>query len=325
MSQSAAKLDIQFYDYHPEQSDFYNEVIEGLQASPKMIPPKFFYDEAGSRLFEQICQLPEYYPTRTEQKILEDNANEIADMIGSYPYIIEPGCGSCEKIRLLLDSLKPEAYVPMDISKDFLQASARAISVEFPWLDVHAACIDFTEPMRLPFCPDDVRKLAFFPGSSIGNFEPAYAQQFLHHVVELVGTAGGMLIGVDLKKDEQTLNDAYNDKSGVTADFNLNVLSRINEELDADFNLDDFDHHAFYNADLGRIEMHLISQKTQTIKIGDHFIDFDPGESIHTENSYKYTINEFQALATAAGFRPVHVWTDSDEIFSVHYFEVPGC
>jgi len=323
MSQSAAKLDIQFYDYHPEQSDFYSEVIEGLQASPKVIPPKFFYDEAGSLLFEQICQLPEYYPTRTEQKILQDNANEIADMIGSYPYIIEPGCGSCEKIRLLLDILKPEAYVPMDISKDFLQTSARAISVEFPWLDVHAACVDFTEPMTLPFCPDDVRKLAFFPGSSIGNFEPAYARRFLRHVVDLVGTAGGMLIGVDLKKDEQILNDAYNDKSGVTADFNLNVLSRINEELDADFDLEHFDHHAFYNTDLSRIEMHLVSQKTQTIKIGDNQIGFSIGETIHTENSYKYTVSEFQELAISAGFRPVHVWTDQDGLFSVHYFEVP--
>jgi len=324
MSQSATKRDIQFYDYHPEQSDFYNEVIEGLQASPKMIPPKFFYDETGSRLFEQICQLPEYYPTRTEQKILQENASEIADIIGTYPYIIEPGCGSCEKIRLLLDILKPKAYVPMDISKDFLQTSARAISMEYPWLDVHAACVDFTAPMHLPFCPEDVRKLAFFPGSSIGNFEPAYARQFLHHVADLVGPAGGMLIGVDLKKDEQILIDAYNDKSGVTADFNLNVLSRINEELDADFNPRDFDHHAFYNTDLGRVEMHLISQKTQTVKIGDKHIGFGSGESIHTENSYKYTVNEFQALAVSAGFCPVHVWTDEDELFSVHYFEVPS-
>lgn len=322
MSYTSAKLDIQFYDYHPEQSDFYNEVIEGLQTSPKRISPKFFYDETGSRLFEQICQLPEYYPTRTEQKILEDNANEIANVIGSYPYILEPGCGSCEKIKLLLDILKPKAYVPMDISKDFLQASAQAVSSEFPWLDVHAACVDFTEPMQLPFCPENVRKLAFFPGSSIGNFEPAYARQFLRHVVDLVGPAGGMLIGVDLKKDEQILHDAYNDKSGVTADFNLNVLSRINDELNADFELDNFNHQAFYNAELGRVEMHLISQKAQIIQIGEHSINFDHGESIHTENSYKYTVQEFQVLACEVGFRPVHVWTDPDELFSVQYFEV---
>jgi len=322
MSQSASKSEIQFYDYHPELAEFCNEVMEGLQASPKVIPPKYLYDEAGSCLFEQICQLPEYYPTRTEQKILQDNAYEIADLIGSYPYIIEPGCGSCEKIRLLLDILKPKVYVPMDISKDFLQVSARAISMEFPWLDVHAACVDFTEPMHLPFCPVDVRKLAFFPGSSIGNFEPVYARQFLRHVVDLVGPTGGMLIGVDLKKDEQMLIDAYNDKSGVTADFNLNVLSRINEELDADFDLDDFDHHALYNTDLGRVEMHLISQKTQTVRIGDNHVGFGLGETIHTENSYKYTISEFQELACTAGFRPVHVWTDKDGLFSVHYFEI---
>ncbi len=315
--------EIQFYDFHPKMSDFYSEVVEGLKTEPKKIPPKFFYDETGSRLFEQICQLPEYYPTRTEQQILEDNASSIAQIIGDHHYVIEPGCGSCEKIKLLLDTLKPEAYVPMDISKEFLQESAQAVSDEFPWLDVHAACVDFTEPMELPFCPDEARKLAFFPGSSIGNFEPSLAQKFMQHVLNLVGPGGGILIGVDLKKDEQILNDAYNDNAGVTADFNLNLLARINSELDANFELEHFDHHAFYNADVGRIEMHLVSQKPQQIKIGEHLISFESGETIHTESSYKYTIKEFQSLGHKAGFNPIKVWTDQDDRFSVHYFEVP--
>ncbi len=324
MAKSSANLDIQFYDYHPEQSDFYSEVVVGLQATPKVIPPKFFYDEVGSQLFEQICQLPEYYPTRTEQQILASNAGEIANIIGTHSYILEPGCGSCEKIKNLIDTLRPKAYVPMDISKDFLQKSAQAISDEYPWLDVHAACVDFTAPMQLPFCPDNEHKLAFFPGSSIGNFEPKHAKQFLRQVADMVGKGGGMLIGVDLKKEEQLLRDAYNDDAGVTAEFNLNLLTRINDELDANFDLEHFDHHAFYNADIGRIEMHLVSQKSQKIKVGDQLIDFTEGESIHTENSYKYTIKEFQQLASNAGFIPVDVWTDEQELFSVHYFEVPN-
>lgn len=318
----SADQDIRFYDYHPEHADFYSEVIEGLQAEPKSIPPKFFYDEYGSRLFEKICQLPEYYPTRTEQSILRKHARQIAEQLGQHAYILEPGCGSCEKIRLLLDTLKPQAYVPMDISRDFLQESAQEISADYPWLDVHAACVDFTAPIDLPFCPAEARKLAFFPGSSIGNFEPSEAQRFLQQVAELVGQSGGLLIGVDLKKDHAILNRAYNDRAGVTADFNLNLLSRINQELEADFDLQQFSHHAFYNASLGRVEMHLVSQREQQITIGDHLIEFETGESIHTENSYKYSVTEFQSLGRRAGYRPVQVWTDADELFSVHYFVV---
>jgi len=313
--------DVRFYDYHPEMSDFYSEVIDGLQAQPKKIPPKFFYDEPGSRLFEKICELPEYYPTRTEQSILKDHADNIADILGDHPYIIEPGCGSCEKIKLLLDILKPKAYVPMDISRDFLQESARELSDEYPWLDIHAACVDFTAPISLPFCPAGVRKLAFFPGSSIGNFEPKQAAVFLKQVADMVGINGGLLIGVDLKKEHSILNDAYNDQAGVTADFNLNLLARINSELDADFDLDAFEHHAYYNDELGRIEMHLVSQKSQEIKIGEKLVGFELGESIHTESSYKYSVSEFQALGESAGFTPVEVWTDESQLFSVHYFE----
>lgn len=323
MAQSAPE--IQFYDFHPKPTDFYSEVTTGLMRTPKAIPPKFFYDELGSRLFEQICMTPEYYPTRTEQKILRDNAEEIASKIGKHAYVIEPGSGSCEKIKLLLDTLQPKAYVPMDISKDFLQASAQAISEEYPWLDVHAACIDFTQPLDLPFCPADARKLAFFPGSSIGNFEPAQAINFMTQLARTVGPGGGLLIGVDLKKEASILNDAYNDREGVTAAFNLNLLQRINHELAAQFDLNLFAHQAFYNDEAGRIEMHLVSQTKQCVPVAESIVDFQVGETIHTESSYKYSVPEFQRLATAAGFTPVYVWTDEDNLFSVHYVEVATC
>ena len=222
----------------------------------------------------------------------------------------------------MLDVLKPQAYVPMDISRDHLKKAAQTLSADYPWLDVHASCIDFTEKLHLPnSLPEVNKKVAFFPGSSIGNFEPQQATHFMRHVLNMVGSEGGMLIGVDLKKDENTLTSAYNDAKGVTADFNLNLLSRINGELDANFELEHFNHNAFYNADAGRIEMHLVSQKSQKIKIGEHLISFNTGETIHTESSYKYTINEFQELGRDAGFTPVHVWTDSENLFSVHYFE----
>ena len=317
----AASTELQFYDFHPKQADFFSEVVNGLQGDPKTISPKFFYDEAGSQLFEKICACAEYYPTRTEHKILKDNASDIANVIGEHAYIIEPGSGSCEKIKLLLDTLRPEAYVPMDISKDFLQASAQAISNQYPWLDVHAACIDFTQPLHLPFCPPEARKLAFFPGSSIGNFEPTQAAGFLSQMAKTVGEGGGMLIGVDLKKNPTILNNAYNDVEGVTAAFNLNLLTRVNNELNANFNLDTFKHHAFYNDEQGRIEMHLVSQTEQTVQLDDYEVMFSKGETIHTENSYKYTIDEFQALASQAGFEPRHVWVDDDNLFSVHYLD----
>ena len=321
----ASATAIQFYDYHPKQADFFAEVIEGLRKEQKIIPPKFFYDEKGSEIFEAICKTPEYYPTRTEQTILQENAEEIANIIGHHCILVEPGSGNCEKVRLLLDALKPRAYVPMDISKDHLRKAAESLSVDYPWLDVHAACIDFTKPLDLSFCPTDMQKIAFFPGSSIGNFEPEKAIVFMSHVVDAVGQGGGMLIGVDLKKDKAILDAAYNDEAGITAAFNLNLLERINSELDADFNIDNFEHHAYYNQDKGRIEMHLRSQDKQMIHIDNTSIQFNKGETIHTENSYKYTIKEFQAMADKAGFLPVYVWTDPDELFSVHYFEVPTC
>jgi len=314
---------IQFYDHHPKPADFYADVMHGLQQKQKMIPPKYFYDQLGSQLFDAICELPEYYPTRTELSILEAKAKEIADCIGPECLLVEPGSGSSYKVRTLLDILKPQAYIPMDISKTYLIQAASKISDDYPWLEVHASCIDFTAKLHLPDeLPEMNKKVAFFPGSSIGNFEPADAVHFLTDMAEMVGPDGGLLIGVDLKKDSSILNAAYNDASQVTADFNLNLLSRVNAELDGEFDLDKFDHHAFYNDSLGRIEMHLISSFEQQVMLDDTQISFAAGESIHTECSYKYTIEEFQALAGQAGFKSDKVWTDPDDLFSVHYFTV---
>jgi len=312
---------IKFYDNHPEQADFYEEVIEGLKSQPRKIPPKFFYDEKGSRLFDQICKVPEYYVTRTECKILIDNVEDISDVVGSGCMLLEPGSGSSEKVRLLLDKLKPETYVPMDISRNYLLDVARQVSEEYPWLDVHAACVDFTEDMNIPKELNRGRKVAFFPGSSIGNFEPEEAVCFLKNIAKLVGQGGGLLIGVDIKKPIQILHAAYNDEQGVTAEFNLNLLERINNELDGDFNLDNFNHCAHFDEDIGRIEMHLISLKDHEVTVGEETFYFKENETIHTECSYKYDVKEFQDLAQQAGFACKRVWQDAESLFSVHYYE----
>ena len=323
MNQGASNR-IQFYDYHPRPVDLCNEVIKGLGAEQKMIPPKFFYDEAGSRLFEEICEQPEYYLTRTEITLLKQHADEIADMIGQRCLLIEPGSGSSQKVRLLLESLKPHAYMPMEISKEFLWQSAKDLAAEFPWLDVHATCIDFTAGLHLPYCPPGTHRVAFFPGSTIGNFKPTAAIELLLRIADAVGAGGSLLIGVDLKKDQQLLEAAYDDERGVTAAFNLNLLKRINRELNADFDLDNFQHRAFYNRGAGRIEMHLVSERQQRVNIVDNEYEFDRGETIHTENSYKYTLDEFQALAQRANFKLLKSWCDPDKLFSIHYFILPS-
>jgi len=314
---------IQFYDHHPAPSDFYADVMQGLQQDQKMIPPKYFYDQRGSQIFDAICNLPEYYQTRTELAILENKAAEIADYIGPECLLVEPGSGSSHKVRVLLDALKPQAYIPMDISKTHLIEAAGKISDDYPWLEVHASCIDFTAKLHLPDeLPEVNKKVAFFPGSSIGNFEPADAVHFMNDVAAMVGQDGGLLIGVDLKKDSSILHAAYNDADQVTADFNMNLLNRVNSELNGDFDLDKFNHQAFYNETLGRVEMHLVSAAAQEVMLDDTLIRFASGETIHTENSYKYTVEEFQNLAGQAGFGSDQVWVDPDELFSVHYFTV---
>ncbi len=312
-------LKLRFYDMEPETSSLYDDVMNGLSLAQKSIPPKHFYDESGSILFDAICETDEYYPTRTEMSILEQNLKEITTLLQNDCVLIEPGSGSSQKVRVLLDSFEPHTYMPLDISSDYLQNIAYGLAKEYPNLHVTAACVDFTSPLELPYYPENKRRVVFFPGSSIGNFEPKKAINFLVNMASLAQKKGGLLIGVDLKKEQAILNAAYNDSKGVTAAFNLNVLQHINQRLEANFDLNAFKHNAFYNPKLGRVEMHLISKQDQQILISDQHFTLKQGESIHTENSYKYTIDEFQFLAKQAGFTPIKVWTDPQQLFSIHY------
>lgn len=319
---------VSFHDLHPEPAAFRAEVTAGLRRTPKTIPPKFFYDKRGSELFDEICRLDEYYPTRTEIGLLERHAAEMAEVIGDGTVLIEFGSGSSIKIRLLLDRLpKLAAYVPIDISKEHLLASASELVREFPFLKVEAVCADYTRPLELPEFDHELngkRRCVFFPGSTIGNFEPEAAEIFLRQAAALVGPGGGLLIGVDLKKDAEVLHAAYNDARGVTADFNLNLLARINQEAGGKFDLSTFSHQAFYNPDAGRIEMHLVSDRAQTVGIGDETFEFAAGETIHTENSYKYDVAQFRELAGRAGFVERKLWVDDRRWFSLGYFEAVG-
>lgn len=314
------KSSVHFYDHSKDVDNFKKDVLTGLTAIPKRIAPKYFYDEEGSRLFEAICKTPEYYVTRTEEKILSDAAEQIAAHIGQNCLLIDLGSGNSKKVRLLLETVRPRAYVPLDISKEFLLSSARALAKDYPWLDVHAACADFTDGFHVPYCPPNTRKIVFFPGSSIGNFEPEAAFMLLRRIASVVGPGGGLLIGVDLVKDPAILNAAYNDAAGYTAAFNRNLLNRINRELRANFDVSQFNHRAFFNATLQRIEMHLESTAPQFAYVDDRPVTFRAGETLHTENSYKYTADGFARLAKRAGFRWGTVWTDPDELFSVHFF-----
>lgn len=313
-----------FVDLAPASDDFLTEVLAGLSGRAKSLPCKYFYDEHGSDLFQQICELPEYYPTRTEIALLKDCAGEVAAAIGPHCRLIEYGTGSSEKMRIVLNALdRPSAFVAVDISREHLLQATEALAKDLPGIDVHAVCADFTKPFTLPAMKisEEGKSVVFFPGSSIGNFDHQGAVDFLANSAHIIGPGGGLVIGVDLKKDEAVLNAAYNDAAGVTAAFNINLLAHINRALDANFDLGAFDHHAFYNAGEGRIEMHLVSRHDQSVDVGGNTISFKKGESIHTENSYKYTIEEFQTVAGQAGFSPVHVWTDPDQLFSVHYLE----
>lgn len=313
---------IQFYDLHTREDHFATEILAGLRRQPRSIPPKYFYDERGSKLFDAITRTTEYYPTRTEVLILQQYAGEIAKRLGTGSLLIEPGGGSCSKVRILLEDLQPCVYVPMDISRDHLRLAAEKMSVDYPWLEVHAACADFTRTVALPDEMPAGRRVAFFPGSSIGNFHPIGAQRFLANIAQLVGSDGSLLIGVDLKKDKKVLEAAYNDSQGMTAAFNLNLLEHVNRVLGANFNLSNWRHLAFYNEKHGRIEMHLQSKKIQTVTIEAESFEFDRDETIHTENSYKYSIEEFASLARRSGFVVDCVWTDAEQLFSVHLLKV---
>lgn len=303
-------------DLQSNDSDFGEALRQGLSLRNKAISPKFFYDAAGSALFEQICALPEYYPTRTEIAMLKRHAFEIADHLGRDADIIEFGAGSSIKIRCLLDALTtPKRFIPIDISGEHLHGAAASLRADYPWLSIAPVVADFTQPFDLP-AGQHGRRIGFFPGSSIGNFQPAEALHFLQNAARLLH-GGGLLIGVDLVKDPAILHAAYNDAAGVTAAFNRNLLVRANRELGANFNVAAFQHYAFYNPLQQRIEMHLISQTAQVVSIGKEQFSFAQGESIHTENSYKYTVAGFRNLAIEAGFQPHTVWQDQG--FSLHW------
>lgn len=306
-------------DYHPETASIRDEVLDGLQQTPKQLPSKLFYDATGSRLFDQICALPEYYPTRTEMGIMRRYIGAMAVRIGARAMLVEYGSGSSRKTRILLDRLDDLAgYVPIDISKAHLLQSAEALAEAYPELPIVPLCADYTTTFELPDLGAE-RTTVYFPGSTIGNFKPGPAQDFLRRIAAIEGAGGGLLIGVDLQKDVATLEAAYNDAQGVTAAFNKNVLARINRELDGTFDLDQFQHRAFYNADPGRIEMHLVSLADQRVVVDGVALTFDAGETICTEYSYKYTLDGFAELAQQAGFEVAEVWTDADDLFSVQY------
>ena len=311
-----------FHDLAPGEENFRDAVFAGLTARPKTLPCKFFYDVRGSALFEQICDVPEYYLTRTEIGILEEYASAIAAQLGAHCRLVELGSGSSRKVRILLEALElPAAYVPVDISREHLREAAARLAADFPDLGVIAVCADYTRSFPLPPLPGPAGKqVGFFPGSTIGNFEPEAVVRFLAHCDELLGPEGEMLVGVDLKKYRAILERAYNDRAGLNAAFNLNLLERVNRELDGDIGIARFEHLAFYNGAQGRMELYLKSLADQTIAIAGRHFHFAEGERIHTENSYKYAIPEFHALAAQAGFRAIHTWTDRDQLFSVHYF-----
>jgi len=313
-----------FLDLAPGEESFRDGVLHGLSGSRKAIPCKFFYDERGSALFERICGLPEYYLTRTEIAILEENADEITAQMGAYSRIIEFGSGASHKARILLQALdRPIAYVAVDISREHLREAAAALAEDFPEVAIIAVCADYTSAFASPSLPGPTgKRVGFFPGSTIGNFEPETVLRFLANCAHILGPGGEMVIGVDLKKDSRVLEAAYNDRAGVTALFNLNLFERINRELDGDLDLDFFEHFAFYSESKGRIEIYIRSLADQQATIAGRRFNFAAGELIHTEYSYKYSVAEFRELAAGAGFRPVDTWTDPRELFSIHYFRL---
>jgi dimethylhistidine N-methyltransferase len=309
-------------DLEPARSDFLEQALAGLSTSPRTLPSKFFYDERGSDLFQQICELPEYYVTRTETEILRRYIPQMAASIGENAEIVGFGTGAGIKTRMLLEHLEnPSAYVPVDISKQRLTDSAEALSREMPALEVLPVCADYLQSLTLPIPARKPEHIAvFFPGSTIGNMEPHIARDFLQRVARLCGHSGGLIIGVDLQKPREILEPAYNDRTGVTAEFNRNLLVRANRELGADFDLKRWRHRAIYNEKASRIEMHLLSDGKQIVHLGGREFDFAHDEKIITEFSYKHTIEGFTALAASAGFLPPRVWTDAKGFFAVFHF-----
>ncbi|HKT71807.1 MAG TPA: L-histidine N(alpha)-methyltransferase [Steroidobacteraceae bacterium] len=305
----------------PADWALFNDVLSGLRATPKRLSSTYLYDERGSQLFDEICELPEYYVTRTETRILQTHARDIAARIGDGALLVELGSGASTKTRLLLDQLPDlSAYVPVDISRSHLQAAAQRIASSYPRLEVLPVCADFTQPFSLPRARGGSRRVVvFFPGSTLGNFDSAAARDLLRSVRRIAGSNGGLLIGYDLVKDPAILRAAYNDRAGVTAAFNLNVLHRLNRDLGADFDPAAFRHDALWVPGPSRIEMHLVSLREQTVQLGDEAVTFAAAERLVTEHCHKYTPQSFAALADEAGWKGERTWTDEQSYFNVQY------
>jgi len=303
-----------------DREDFCREVLAGLSRTPRAIPPKFLYDARGSALFDAICDLPEYYLTRTETEILKRHAADIASRAGPGAALIEFGSGSSVKSRLLLDALQDVAlYSPIDISRQHLDQTAAVLRRDYPSLRIEPVCADYMALDALPQLVSEGRRLGFFPGSTIGNLTPAEATAFLRRARRLLGDDGALVVGVDLKKDPQRLHDAYNDSAGVTAAFTLNLLRRMNRELNGTFDLDGFAHEAFYNQREGRIEIYMLSLRPQSATVAGHTFSFAEGERVHAEYSYKFSLADIDALAGSAGMRVAETWTDPERLFAVSY------
>lgn len=313
--------DIELIDYHPARKDMLADVLNGLKADEKWLSSMYFYDERGSKLFDEICELPEYYPTRTELSIMERHVDEMCELLGPHAMLVEFGSGSSLKTRILLEHMDDlAAYVPVEISRDHLMNSAKELHRQFPGTEILPVCADFTQDFDLPTpSRPPLRNVAYFPGSTIGNFDPDDALDLLKRMARIGGNGGGVLIGVDLEKDVDILERAYNDAAGVTAQFNLNILERLNRELGANFDLEAFTHKAIWNPQRHRIEMHLVSRRPQTVTIRGERIAFAAGETIHTESSYKFSLQRFADLAAQAGLTVERVWTDEKNMFSVQY------
>ncbi len=314
---------LELTDLEPTAADVVAQFVEGLSKPQKTVPTSFLYDERGSELFDAICELPEYYPTRTELSIMDTHLPQMAEAVGPEAVVIEYGSGTGQKTRRLLAALdNPVAYVPVEISREFLMASAKQLNAEFPALEVLPVCADFTLPFEVPEPARAARRrVLYFPGSTIGNFYRDVAIRLLKQMRAEVGRGGGVLLGVDLKKDVDVLEAAYNDADGVTARFNLNLLERANRELGADFDLAAFRHRAVWNENRGAIEMRLYARRPTVVHVDNRSFTFDEGEWIHTEDSHKYDLDEFAQMAGRGGFKVQQVWTDPEQLFSVQYLE----
>jgi L-histidine Nalpha-methyltransferase len=307
----------------PKSDALSSDVLEGLKKTPKELSPVWFYDELGSFLFDSICDLPEYYITRTELQIMRGHADEMATHIGPNAALIELGSGTSLKTRLLLDRLMtPTAYIPVDIAREHLLDAAGMLARDYTDLRIIPVCADFTQPFDLPSAVFSASKrVVYFPGSTLGNFKRAEALALLNRMRELIGKSGAVLIGIDLRKDPQVLERAYDDSSGVTAEFNLNALRHLNRELGSDFDLSAFEHYAVWVEDESRIEMHLVSKRDQTVHIAGEDVKIKRGEHLRTEYCHKYTLEGFADLAAMAGLSVSRVWTDPEQKFSVQLLE----